>query len=87
LAVGQVDVHSCEGLDVGRLIQTADVNRCHADVADQARDRILRAFVIAAEDEVRRRVQLRGRVEHGSEGGVEGLHHLRARCELSHASG
>ena len=86
MAVGEADVHACEGLDVRRLIQTADINRCHADVRDQAGDGLLRAFVIAAEDEVCRRIQLRGRVEHGHEGGVERLHNLRARRQLGHAA-
>ena len=55
LAEAKVDIHARECLNIRSLIKTADVDRLKADIADQAGDRFLRAFVVTAEDKARRR--------------------------------
>jgi hypothetical protein len=55
LTEAKVDIHARRCLDVRSLIKTHDAHRLKADVADQPGDCFLRGFVVAAEDEVRRR--------------------------------
>jgi len=70
LAKAKVDIHARKCLDLCSLIKTADIHRPKADVADQPSDRFLGTFVVAAEHEVRQRLQLCSVLEDGRDEGV-----------------